>query len=457
MKWVNLFAWLGATLPLVPYLRSDVRLLKIVWSLVGFLPFIMASVHLYMSVVIWNWPGYVKGVEITPLDILALALYLSLPRKHQQHPLPLRIAFGFYFVAVLLSAAPAITREPVLFYSWQLGRIFLLYAVTVRACANPIVPDALLTGMAAGLILEALVVLWQRFGLGMLQTPGTMDHQNMLGMLSHLVVFPFFALLLTGRAGRLPAVVFAAGVIVELMTTSRGTIGLAAIGYVFVFVLSATRGWTTRKSQILLTFVIAAAVIAPIALSAIAQRGDSEIEGSNEERVLFESAASMMLASHPLGVGANNFVSVANTEGYYLRAGVGWTSFSATVHNLYWLTVAETGYFGLAAYVNFLLAPLIIALRCGVRHRRDIRGDLLIGLGVAILLVYMQSFKEWIFITSRMQYVFVMAIGLIAGLATQMGYWRFPRPNLQPLAGVRLARTSRSSLKGFEGSSTERE
>jgi O-antigen ligase len=218
---------------------------------------------------------------------------------------------------------------------------------------------------------------------------------------------------------------------VELMTTSRGTIALAAIGYVLVFVLSATHGWTSRKSQMLLAFVIAAAVIAPIALSAIAQRGEHNLASSDIERDDLEMAASMMLADHRLGVGANHFVYAANVEGYYRRAGVGWTSYGATVHNVYWLTVAETGYLGLAAYITFLLAPLIVALRCGVRHRRDIRGDLLIGLGVALLLIYIQNKEEWVFITYRVQSVFMMDVGLIAGLAVQLGYWRFPRSRRQ--------------------------
>jgi hypothetical protein len=452
MKWVNLIAWLGATLPLVPYLRSNAGLVKIVWILVGFLPFIFESVHLYLAPIVWSWPGYVKGTELTALDALAFALYLGLPPEPNSHPLPFRIALGLYFFAVLFSAAQASQPVAVLFYSWQLARMFLLYAVIVRACANPIVPDALLKGMAIGLIMEACVVLWQRFAQGMLQTPGTLQHQNELGMVSHFVVFPFFALLLTGRAGRLPAVVFAAGVIVELLTTSRGTIELAAMGYALVFVLSTAHGWTSRKSQMLLIFVVAAAVVGPVAISAIAQRGASQIESSDSERDDFEMAASMMLADHRLGVGANNFNYIANAEGYYLRAGVGWTSFGATVHNVYWLTLAETGYLGLVAYVNFLLWPLILALRCGVRHRRDIRGDLLIGLGVALLLVYMQCFEEWVFITHRVQYVFTMDIGLIAGLAIQMGYWRLPRPSLQSLGGVPLAQDARLSkdLRAFQ-------
>ena len=387
-----------------------------------------------MTMDYWGfWPGYTQGFELTILDTLALSLYLSLPRASD--PLPFRLAISFYLLSTLLSAPFATVPEAALFYSWQLARMFLLYAVVVRACANPLVPIALLKGLGAGLLLQAVVVLWQRFGLGMLQTPGTMAHQNELGMLSHLIVFPFFALLLTGRAGRWPAVLFPAGVIVELMTTSRGTIGLAAMGYTLVFALSATRGWTSRKSGMLLVFAVAAAVIAPVALSAIAQRGASEIEGSDATRVQLENAASLMLHEHPMGVGADNFVFTALTQGYYQRAGVGWFNYTATVHNFYWLTLAENGYFGLITCVIFLLSPLNVALRAGVRNRQDIRGDLLIGLAIGALAVYLQSFEEWVFVTYRLQYVYVMDVGLIAGLATQMGYWR--RPALYRFAGSR--------------------
>jgi hypothetical protein len=429
MKWVSLIVLLGTTLPLVPYLRSNIRLVKIVWVLVGFVPFVMESVHLYMSAISWaEWPGYVKGLELTIVDALALSLYLSQPRATS--PLPFRIAFGLYILASFLSVLSAIVPEAAFFYLWQTARMFLLYATVVRACNNPVVATALLKGMAAGLVLEAVVVLWQRFGLGVLQASGTMIHQNELGMVSHFIVFPFFALLLTGRAGLWPAIVFPAGVIVELLTTSRGTIGLAALGYVLVFAFSALRGWTSRKGRVLLVFMVAAAVAAPLAAAALSQRGSQAVEDSDKSRVYLENMASMMLADHPLGVGGNNFVYSAIAEGYYARAAAS-NYFAFTVHNVYWLSVVEIGYLGLISFVIYIAGPLIVAFRCGVRNQRDIRGDLLIGLGVGTLVVYLHSFEEWIFITYRLQYFFVMDIGLIVALAMQMGYWRPPVLNRQ--------------------------
>ena len=329
----------------------------------------MESFHLYMSAAFLDhWPGYVTGFELTIIDALALALYLSLPRG--SHPLPFRIAISLYLFSTLLSALPAMEPKAALFYSWQVARMFFLYAVIVRASANPLAPVALLKGMAVGLLVQVPVVLWQRFGLGLLQTPGTMVHQNELGMLSHFIVFPFFALLLTGRAGRWPALVFPAGAIIELMTTSRGTIGLAAIGYMLVFAIRPA-GMDVSKGAYAGGFRrrwCGSHADSDLCNSVSRRRSDRKF-GQLAEFVL-EKAASLMLADHPLGVGANNFNLTAILQGYYQRAGVDWADYIATVHNFYWLTVTENGYFGLIACVIFLLSPLIVALRCGLRYRQ---------------------------------------------------------------------------------------
>ena len=153
--------------------------------------------------------------------------------------------------------------------------MFVVYVVIIRACGHPLALSALLKGMSAGLFVEVIVVLWERFALGLLQAPGTFLHQNTLGMVTHFIVFPFFALLLSGRAGWLPSAVIPAGIIIELLTTSRATIGLAILGYSVVFVLSAIRSWTSRKAIILVVAVAMGAVVAPVALFAIAGRGSA--------------------------------------------------------------------------------------------------------------------------------------------------------------------------------------
>jgi hypothetical protein len=104
--------------------------------------------------------------------------------------------------------------------------------------------------------------------------------------------------------------------------------------------------------------------------------------GDYDERAALKTMASMMLSDYPLGIGANNFVIVAIVDGYSERAGVISNSRSAHVHHVFWLVAAETGYLGLATFVLLLLRPMIVSFRCGWRYRKDVRGDLLLGLGV---------------------------------------------------------------------------
>ena len=426
MKWVALAVLLSGTLALVGWLRRNPDQISKILMLIGFLPWILSTFHLFMAAISWlEWPGYVKGTELSVLDALALAVYLSLPRMSQ--PLPFRISMALYFVATLFSVLPSEVPMAALFYPWQFARIFLVYAAVAKACAvDSRAAPALMKGMAAGLIFEAGAAIWERFGLGILQSGGTTGHENALGLMSHFVVLPFFAMLLIRKRGWLPPLVVLAGVVVQVLTTSRATVGLAVFAYTFLFLLSAVRQWTTKKALVFLIGLATFAALAPFTISSFEDRFANQNFGDYDERAAFNKAAELMLSDHPFGVGANSFARSAIVEGYYRKAGVAPTrgSMSAQVHNVYWLVTAETGYFGLLTFVLLLLRPMTVAFLCGWRHREDIRGDLLLGFGVALLVVYIHSYFEWIFVSQQCQYMFALELGLIAGLAMQLGYFR---------------------------------
>jgi hypothetical protein len=159
-----------------------------------------------------------------------------------------------------------------------------------------------------------------------------------------------------------------------------------------------------------------------------------------DERAAFTTAAMMMLSDHPMGVGANNFVVIANSKGYFERAGVAGVlgSRSANVHNAFLLAATETGYLGLFTFILMLAHPVILASRYGWRARGDKRGDLLLGLAFVLVLVYVHSLFEWVFFLFWFQYTFAVALGLIAGLTNQL---RYERLNGKPaLAAARRTR-----------------
>jgi O-antigen ligase len=423
VKWALLVIGAALVWPLSMRLRRNPHEKLKAFALAGFLPFILRIGHLYIAIDSWDWVGYVKGAELSILDLLALAIYLSLPRSYGR--LPFRFSMAAYFIATVLSATEARFPMTALFYSWQLARMFLLYATLYRGiCADPRVASAVLKGMGAGILMQAAVAILERFGFGVLQAHGTFVGQNELGMISLLVALPFFAVLLGGRRGWLPPAVVVAGLIVEVLTTSRGAIALAGFGFAAILLLSALRRWTSRKGLILLAGVAAMAVFAPLAEASFQERfkGTDFSFGEDSERIAYKKAAAEMLSDHPLGVGANNFTFVANVEGYFLRAGEAtyFSGLAGNVHNIYWLVASETGYFGLMTFTILLLSPLTVAFVSSIRRAREARGDLLMGLGVALVVVYLHSFEEWVFITFDVQYIFSMEIGLIAGLATEL-------------------------------------
>lgn len=391
--------------------------------LMGFLPFALTPYHLYMAVISWkDWPGYVKGAEFSVLDALTLAIYFSLPST--RHPLPFKLSMALYFLAVLFSGLQSAVPMTTLFACWQLARMFLVYTVVARASStDPRVVPALLKGLAASLFLEMGYAMSERFAYGVLQTGGTVGGQNLLGLSSHLIVIPLFALLLADGQGWLPVAVVLAGIVIELLTVSRATIGLAGFAFVTVFALSALRRWTPRKRTMLAAGMASLALIAPLAVMSLETRFAKEQTTSYDERAAFMKAGEMMLFDHPLGVGANNYVVVANIQGYNKRAGVAdrFQSDATNVHNVYLLIAAETGYIGLITFLFFLLSPLTVAFRYSWRARKDPKADLLLGLGVALLTVYIHSLFEWIFVTFQVQYLFALELGMIAGLAQQLG------------------------------------
>jgi O-antigen ligase len=434
MKWAVLFVLAVLVRPLSIRLRNNPDLRLRVFGVAAFLPFVLGDLHFYWAVLNWGWPGYVKGGEVSLLDFIALSLFLSLPRPERR--LPFRRSMAIYLAATALSATQAISPVSALFYTLQLGRTFLVCGAVYRGiCTDRRVSEAILNGLAAGMLLEVAVAAWQR-AHGVLQTPGTFSSQNHLGMISHFVIFPFFAEILGGRRGRLAPAVVLGGLIVAVFTASRGTIALDFLGLAILFIVTALGQWTPRRTKVLWAGVAAMAIFVIFAASSLQQRfhGGPQLGLSEEdsERLTYKKAAAEMVADHPMGVGANHFNVVANIGGYFDRVGEFWSAGRAgNVHNVYWLVTAETGYVGLVAFVAFLVSPLLAAWRCGFRRRTDPKGGMLLGLGVALLVVYVHSFEEWIFVVLETQYLLAITIGLVAGLTQELHYWR-------PKAGVPL-------------------
>ena len=421
MKWFFFALAVACVFPAAAWLRQNPRRLPMVITAIGALPFVW-GIFPKREIAIFGapgWPGYVQGFDVSALDLLILVVFLSHPRRRHA-PLPFKFSFAIYIFAVLLSALQASVPVATFYYVWQLLRIFFMYAVLARACSERNAAEALLKGLAIGVCFVATVVFWQRFVIHYVQAPGTFTTQNMLGVALHFATFPFFSVVLSGKLDWLPTLVPVLGAMTDVFTASRASVGFAGIGYCFLFILSIVRRWTPRKTRVLLAAVLLLAVLSPLAYRQFSLRMSVYgIEGYYGRSALIDSAA-MILSENAFGIGANNYVVAANVRDYYARAGVGQMERNTFPHNIYWTTAAETGYFGFASFVVFLLRPLVMAFIRGWRYRKDQRGDLLLGLGTSLLIVYAHSYFEWIFLTDQLQYLFAIDLALIAGLTHQL-------------------------------------
>lgn len=426
MKWLIFAFGLAGILPAAQFLNRNPQYNPKVWMLFGVLPF---ALNPNIALINWSgWPGYVIGVQIAAIDLLAVVLFMNLPRA--KRPAPFRIVMVLYFIAMIIPIFFAQVPMAATFYPWQLLRVYFVYVVVRRASSDERALNAILKGMTIGLCLQAVLAGWQKLGLGVLRAEGGLGHENLLGLISEFAIFVPFALLLAGRRGWETTMAPIAGVVVAVFTASRAAVGFGVFGFGIVFLISSLRSWTARKARVLTASVFLVLLVAPIAWSTFQARFEKAPAGA-DERAMLNQVSAMILADHPFGIGTNQYVVVANGSGYSERANVPWTSAMAIDHNLYWLTAAETGYFGLTALVLLWFKIAFTSLRCAWRFKKDPRGDILLGLGATLLVVALHNAYEWVFLVFNVQYLFAITVGMVAGLTEQLGYWGGPQADHQ--------------------------
>lgn len=440
MKFAALFIAFACTVPISLLLRSTPGFPRLFWTVFGILPFMAASMPLFdVGLISWagEWIGFVYGLELSLVDILAVAALLSFGPG--RIPLWCKLPLLIYIGAAALSMLQAYEPLAASFGVWQFARMFLIMVVVARACLEPKTAIYIMQGMALGMAAHLVAVLQQRFGLGLSQAHGLFIHQNTLGMAAHMVLFPHLALLLYGYRGtRWQLLTVMATLLVVIFTASRASVGFSALGIMLLYAILALAGMTQRKMLFALSGAVALAIIAPVAISSFDKRFDEAplTEDQYDERAAFNRAASFIVDDHPLGVGSNHYVHVAKNYGYSERAGVAPSEVNRNniVHNAYWLAMAETGYPGIVAFCLMLIVPMVTALRTGWRERHNAEGNLLIGCGVALLIAYIHSMYEWVIFGKEVQYLLFTTMGMIFGISLRMNALRDAAPQVRNIA-----------------------
>lgn len=404
---------------IVHLLRTRWHLRQWAYLFLGLLPFVVHTWQLDGAIINWAaWPGYAKGIVVTVEDSLALAIIVT-HRTPRGAP-PLSGFVAMYMMAVAFSIILADTPLVPVFYLFQLLRFLVIAIAVAKIAGDPRALQWLGMGLACGMAYEAGIALDQKFQ-GAFQAAGNMAHPNQLGMMSHFVILPLLGLLFAGHRSRMIWVGVLSTLVVIVAGASRATIGLVGIGVALLLLLSLLRRSTPYKKAVIGVVAVAMGLASPFLLHSVNNRLAQQYEHDNggyDERAAFERAAKAMWKDHPFGVGANEYVSVANMQGYSARAGVVWNggSRATNVHNTYLLVAAETGWAGLVTYVTMLGAAIVAGWLFAFRNRSDPRGEIALASALAITMMAIHSQYEWITVTYQVQYVLAISFGMISGL-----------------------------------------
>lgn len=419
MKWIFIAGLLVIIPALTGILRSSPRYR--VWAafLIGALPLLTVP-YLYVAPISWaGWAGPVKGIEVSLLDGVALAVLFSTPRV--RIPLSFKVSFGIIVLALLVSTSVSYQVMPAMFYVWQLLRAVLLFVAVARLCAAvPRAPMAMMAGLGVGLGYEAIFATYQ-FMAGDARPGGNLGHSNFLGLAMDFVAFPALALLLGGRRVLGPALIVIAGFVISVVGGSRATLGLFAIGSLLTIVLSVRHRRTSKKMAFVGAAALMMLVASPIFLWAADRRSEADKISSDQERASMKLAATMMMNDHPFGVGGDQYVLVANLSGYSARAGVPWNQSdrAAPVHDTYYLVAAEFGFIGLAGLISLLVSFIVFGWKSLGKATGDDSSELMPGLLATMIIVAVHISYEWVFMHFVLHYMLALSAGLLVAVAAR--------------------------------------
>lgn len=420
MKWIFLLALMIGTPALAGWLRSSPRYLVHTCFAIGLLMF-SAVPSLWSAPIPWpGWPGPVQGLEISFLDGISVAIIYA--TRPVQIPWTVKLAVGIICIALIVSTSISYLWMPPIFYAWQFFRTCLLFVAIARVCAsNPKASIALIGGLGAALVYEAGLAFYEYMN-GAERPGGHLGHSNFLGFSSHFVIFPTLALMLGTRRTVWPAIVVTAGLVIAVVGGSRATLAMYGLGIIITVILSLRRRVTSRKSAFAGAAAMMLLISAPAMMWAANRRTEAAKVASDDERGAMKLAARMMIADHPFGVGADQYVVVANTGGYSARAGVSWTpaSRAAPVHNTYYLVMAETGFIGLIGLLSLLAAFIAAGLSLLRRRSDEDCAELIPGLLAAMIATCFHLAFEWVFMHFVLHYLFAIAAGMMVGVGARM-------------------------------------
>ena len=403
----------------VSWLRQSVTARPLAITFVALSAFLSGVVKLDASIITWPmWTGTVRGITISVVDMLALALIITRARRPVYRPFTWIIVA--YLVVVSISTIGASVPMASSFYVFQILRVLIIVWAIVPELFFPKALAAVLNGFGLGLIIQASYVIFQK-ATGVVQAHGTMIHQNTLGFMTELALFPLMASLVAGDSSKSIKLGVVSGLIIIAGGGSRATLLISSVGVLVFILLSLAQRSTPTKTRIAGAMLFAGVIVTPLAMTTMSSRfAGSSVFTEEAQRTAMARAARDMASDHYLGAGANLYVTEANLQGYSQRAGVTWggATRAAPVHNAYLLARAETGWLGQVLFLGLFIIPMLAGLRHAFKYRTSLDGSIALGSAVALGATAIHSNYEFVAQTYNPQLLIFLNIALCGGMVS---------------------------------------
>jgi hypothetical protein len=391
------------------------------------LTLMVGSVELYR--------GHTKGFEGSLLEVVAIALLVA---RWREKSADFRWVPGWAWLWLLHCGAATLSvlAAPNPTYAWMAAWKFTSAVVILAAGWNTVRDDEdmrwLGRGVAATLIVQACVVMKMRYVDGFYQVRGWFEHQNPLAMWAYMLGLPLFALAMapvSAKDTRWYGAGFLAAGLVVYGSLSRAALAVFAVGTVGVAGWSLVLDKFTAKRVRVIGVMAGLGMLGlPLVLDTVVARfNDEGNQASGETRDVMNLAARAMVRDSFIGIGWNNFALTINAPFTYGDVINDWERdrghkvdedyAKGVVESHYWLLLAENGWPGYLTYMFFIVLAQGAILAGWWRHRASARGAYLLGLAVALTLLYAHSNLERVLTQTKNLAAYFVLLGAALRLA----------------------------------------
>lgn len=404
LKYIVFFMTLLFAVPIGAYLGSRYQIFKrIILYLVVLFTCRMSETINFISHEFYR--GTTRGFEIALVDLLILTLFfiVILTKKLRELKfVPLGTTLYFFFFSFSLLS---IFNSGIVLYSFfeitKLIRMFFFLWVMTNFLDSREKLEWLFQGIQITVAYIFLVVLYDKYILGMFQAKGPFPHQNSMVMYSIIfgsIIYTRF-LFSKGKDYFINGMLIAMNSIVIISSLSRA--GMAFYFMAMLIITGVKLVKSFEKKDLISIFVgtLAAGAILLKAGDSIIERFQTAPKESKEVRIMLAKAAVKMANDKMFGVGINNFGLKINypypyskgTPHYYdkdFRGGL--------VETAYLMVAAETGWHNLAVYLLLLFwlyfHNILNLFKAKVLEMKVYS----IALSGGLLAIYLESTLEWV-------------------------------------------------------------